>query len=69
MSESVVVHDGVDDSKRRWIAITAGVGAVGGLTTAVPFVETFLPSERAKAAGAAVEVDISDLKVGEKKTV
>jgi len=69
MSESVVVHDGVDESKRRWVAITVGVGAVGGLATAVPFVDTFKPSERAKAAGAAVEVDISDLKVGEKKTV
>jgi len=69
MSESVVVHDGVDESKRRWVAITCGVGAVGGLTTAVPFIKTFEPSERAKAAGAAVEVDISDLKVGEKKTV
>jgi ubiquinol-cytochrome c reductase iron-sulfur subunit len=35
----------------------------------VPFVSTFQPSERARAAGAAVEVDISDLKPGEKKTV
>jgi ubiquinol-cytochrome c reductase iron-sulfur subunit len=45
----------------------AGAGA--GIATAVPFVSTFAPSERAKAAGAAVEVDISDLQVGEKKTV
>jgi ubiquinol-cytochrome c reductase iron-sulfur subunit len=42
---------------------------VGGVATAVPFVSTFQPSERARAAGAAVEVDISDLKPGEKKTV
>jgi ubiquinol-cytochrome c reductase iron-sulfur subunit len=42
---------------------------VAGVATAVPFVSTFAPSERAKAAGAAVEVDISDLKTGEKKTV
>ncbi len=69
MSESVVVHDGVDESKRRWVAITVGVGAVGGIATAIPFKDTFAPSERAKAAGASVEVDISDLKVGEKKTV
>jgi ubiquinol-cytochrome c reductase iron-sulfur subunit len=42
---------------------------VGGVATAVPFVSTFQPSERAKAAGAAVEVDISALKPGEKLTV
>jgi len=69
MSESVVVHEGIDDSKRRWVAITCVAGAGAGIATAVPFVSTFAPSERAKAAGAAVEVDISDLKVGEKKTV
>jgi ubiquinol-cytochrome c reductase iron-sulfur subunit len=35
----------------------------------VPFVSSFAPSERAKAAGAAVEVDISALKAGEMQTV
>src|SRR6185312_11646566 len=69
MSESVVVHDGIDESKRRWVTATCGMGAVAGVATAVPFVSTFAPSERAKAAGAAVEVDIGDIKVGEKKTV
>jgi ubiquinol-cytochrome c reductase iron-sulfur subunit len=42
---------------------------VGGVAAAVPFVSSFQPSERAKAAGAAVEVDISALKPGEKITV
>ena len=42
---------------------------MGGVATAVPFVSTFQPSEKAKAAGAAVEVDISSLKAGEKITV
>ena len=69
MSESVVVHDGIDESKRRWVATTCGAGAVAGIATVIPFGCTFAPSERAKAAGAAVEVDISDLQVGEKKTV
>jgi ubiquinol-cytochrome c reductase iron-sulfur subunit len=49
--------------------MTAGVGAIGGVAAAVPFVSTFAPSERAKAAGAAVEADISGLKPGEKMTV
>ena len=69
MSESVVVHEGIDDSKRRWVAITCVAGARAKIATTVPFVSTFAPSERAKTAEAAIEVDISDLKVGEKKTV
>ncbi|MCL4737378.1 MAG: ubiquinol-cytochrome c reductase iron-sulfur subunit [Burkholderiaceae bacterium] len=58
-----------DPSRRTWLALTAGVGAVGGVATAVPFVATFTPSERAKAAGAPVRVDISALQPGEKLTV
>ena len=58
-----------DPSRRTWLALTAGVGAVGGVATAVPFVATFTPSERAKAAGAPVRVDISALQPGEKMTV
>ncbi len=59
----------VDSSRRTWIAITAGAGAVGAAAVAVPFVSTFQPSERARAAGAAVEVDISTLRPGEMLTV
>jgi ubiquinol-cytochrome c reductase iron-sulfur subunit len=59
----------VDQGRRTWVAITCGAGAVGGVAAAVPFAASFLPSERARAAGAAVEVDIGDLKPGEKKTV
>ncbi|QPF75224.1 ubiquinol-cytochrome c reductase iron-sulfur subunit [Roseateles sp. DAIF2] len=59
----------VDQGKRTWLIATGCAGAVGGVATAVPFVSTFTPSERAKAAGAAVEVDISSLKPGEKLTV
>jgi ubiquinol-cytochrome c reductase iron-sulfur subunit len=59
----------VDTSRRTWIAITCGAGAVGGVAVAVPFVSTFAPSERARAAGAPVQVDISAIKPGEKLTV
>ena len=59
----------VDQGRRTWVAITAGAGAIGGVAVAVPFVSSFSPSERAKAAGAAVEADISGLKPGEKMTV
>jgi len=59
----------VDASKRTWLIASSCAGVVGGAFTAVPFVSTFTPSERAKAAGAPVEVDISALKPGEKITV
>ena len=59
----------VDQGKRTWLIATGCVGAAGGVATAVPFVSTFQPSERAKAAGAAVEADISGIKPGEKMTV
>jgi ubiquinol-cytochrome c reductase iron-sulfur subunit len=56
----------VDQGRRTWIAITCGTGALGGAAVAVPFVSSFAPSERAKAAGAPVQVDISAIKPGEK---
>ncbi len=59
----------VDKSRRNLVAITCGVGAVGGVAAAVPFVSSFQPSERARAAGAPVEADIGGLKPGEKLTV
>jgi len=59
----------VDSGRRTWIAITCGVGAVGGAAVAVPFISTFAPSERARAAGAPVEVDISALQPSQRITV
>lgn len=55
----------VDLEKRQFlIAATACTGAVGAAVVAVPFVGSMLPSERAKAAGAPVEVDISKIEPG-----
>ena len=56
----------VDQDKRKFlIAATACTGAIGALTVAiVPFGSSMLPSERAKAAGAPVEVDISKIAPG-----
>jgi ubiquinol-cytochrome c reductase iron-sulfur subunit len=58
-----------DSSRRNAIALTAVVGGAGGLAAAVPFVASFQPSEKARAAGAPVEVDIADLQPGELKRV
>ena len=69
MSETLVGNGQVDGSKRTWLIASSCAGAVGIGAVAVPFVSTFQPSERAKAAGAAVEVDISAMKPGEKITV
>jgi ubiquinol-cytochrome c reductase iron-sulfur subunit len=69
MSESFNTPDTMSASRRNLLLATGGMGAVGVACVAVPFVSTFAPSEKAKAAGAPVEVDISDLKVGEMKTV
>ena len=59
----------IDSSKRTWLIATSCAGAVGTVATAIPFASSIQPSERAKAAGASVEVDIASLKPGEKITV
>jgi ubiquinol-cytochrome c reductase iron-sulfur subunit len=58
----------LDRGKRTWIIASGCAGAVGAGFAAVPFVASFQPSERARAAGAAVEVDIGALKAGELHT-
>ena len=59
----------IDSGKRTWLIASSCVGAVGAVGAAVPFVGSFAPSERARAAGAAVEADISGLKPGQMMTV
>ncbi|HEV7617890.1 MAG TPA: ubiquinol-cytochrome c reductase iron-sulfur subunit [Burkholderiaceae bacterium] len=59
----------VDSGRRGLLVATCAAGGVAGLATAGAFVSTFQPSERAKAAGAPVEVDIAGLAPGEMKTV
>jgi len=58
-----------DSYRRQWVVLTTAAGGVGTLLTAIPFVASFAPSERAKAAGGPVEVDISDIPPGGIKTV
>ncbi len=57
----------VDADKRRFLVVaTSVVGGVGVVATAVPFVMSLWPSERAKAAGAPIEVDIGKIEMGQK---
>ncbi|MEE8388182.1 MAG: ubiquinol-cytochrome c reductase iron-sulfur subunit [Acidiferrobacterales bacterium] len=60
---------GVDRTRRRLLMMTSGIGAVGAAFVAVPFVKSMLPSARARAAGAPVEVDISKIEYGMKITI
>ncbi len=62
---------GVDDkSKRRFlVASTSVVGAVGVGFAVWPFLASLKPSARTQAAGAPVEVDISQLEDGQRMTV
>lgn len=60
----------VDTGRRRFlVASTSVIGAVGAAFVAVPFLSSWSPSERAKNAGAPVEVDISKLEEGRMLTV
>lgn len=55
-----------DSGRRKFLTVTTAViGAVGAAGAAVPFIASWQPSARAKAAGADVEVDISGIQVGQ----
>lgn len=58
-----------DPSRRAALTAAGVVGGAGCVAVAVPFVASFTPSERAKAAGAPVEVDLSGVAPGTMKTV
>ena len=63
-------NDGVNTTRRRFLtAATSVVGAVGAVGVAVPFVGSWNPSAKAKAAGAPVKFDVSRLEPGEMKVV
>jgi len=58
-----------DPERRTWLLATGAAGGMAAVATAIPFVSSLAPSQRARAQGAAVEVDISDLAPGDSKTV
>jgi ubiquinol-cytochrome c reductase iron-sulfur subunit len=59
----------MDKSRRKWLIATSVAGGVGTAAVALPLVSTFAPSEKAKAAGAPVEMDIGGMQPGEMRTV
>lgn len=66
----VALNQTVDTNKRRFLIFATGaVGGVGAAVAAVPFVMSFFPSARARAAGAPVEVEIGKIEPGQLITV
>lgn len=63
-------HDGIDRERRRFLTTAATVvGGAGAVAAAVPFISAMTPSAKTKAIGAPVEVDIGDLKPGERRVI
>ncbi|GLP95810.1 ubiquinol-cytochrome c reductase iron-sulfur subunit [Paraferrimonas sedimenticola] len=56
----------VNNGRRRFLtATTAVIGGVGAVGVAVPFIKSWNPSAKAKAAGAPVEIDLSKVEPGQ----
>jgi ubiquinol-cytochrome c reductase iron-sulfur subunit len=55
----------VDKTRRNLVVATSVVGGVAGVGVAAPFVASMWPSDRARAAGAPIEVDLSRIAPGE----
>jgi ubiquinol-cytochrome c reductase iron-sulfur subunit len=63
---AVVADDAVDLSRRKFLTrATIATGAVGAAFAAVPFIESWSPSERAHAQGVPTEVDLSKVEPGQ----
>jgi ubiquinol-cytochrome c reductase iron-sulfur subunit len=63
---AVVADEGVDLSRRKFLTqATIATGAVGVAFAAVPFIESWNPSERARAQGAPTELDLSKIEPGQ----
>jgi ubiquinol-cytochrome c reductase iron-sulfur subunit len=58
-------HEKVDKTRRNLVVATSVVGGAAGLGVAAPFAASMWPSERARAAGAPIEVDVSRIAPGE----
>lgn len=62
-------NEGVNTKRRRFLTLaTSVVGAGGAAAAAVPFLASMAPSERAKALGAPVSMDVENLEAGQMVT-
>jgi ubiquinol-cytochrome c reductase iron-sulfur subunit len=58
-----------DPSRRFWITTACALGGIGCVATVIPFIDTFAPSAKARAAGAPVEFDLAAVAPGQMTTV
>ncbi|MDO4642125.1 MAG: ubiquinol-cytochrome c reductase iron-sulfur subunit [Neisseria sp.] len=59
----------INTSRRRFLTLaTAGAGGVAAVGVVTPLLASFFPSEKAKAAGAPVEIDVSKIEAGQLTT-
>jgi len=58
-----------ESERRTWLIACGAAGGVAAAATAVPLLTSMAPSEKARSAGAPVEVDIADIPPGGMKTV
>lgn len=62
--------EAVDEQRRRFLLVTSGVlGGIGAACALTPFISSWLPSAKAQAEGAPVQVDLSRLEPGQQATV
>jgi len=62
----VITDDGVDTSRRKFLTTaTVATGVVGTAFVLVPFIQSWKPSERARALGAPTELDLTKLEPGQ----
>jgi len=62
--------EAVDVERRRFLlASTTAIGGIGALCAMTPFISSWMPSAKAKALGAPVEVDLTRLEPGQQATV
>lgn len=72
LKEDKVVTETLEDTdqdRRKWLIATSVMGGVAGVAVIVPFVDSFAPSEKTRAAAAPVTADFSALHPGEMMTV
>jgi len=66
MSDENATPDDADLSRRKFLTVaTAATGAVGATFTLVPFIASWKPSERARALGSPLEIDVAKLEPGQ----
>ena len=69
-TEPVQSEEDVDAARRQFLLTATGVlGGVGVACALTPFVASWLPSSKAEALGAPVEVDLSNIQPGQQVTV